>query len=356
MRVARGYGEQTSLGRVKPWARANVWSMGPGYALALCLLLTAWLGNGALHAGPAQNKAARRTAPPKPRASGEKRAKKAPEKSELDAASEAVAAQKKEAVDSLSRLSAAAESAGNVPGAIEATLELRKLEPEQVNHLSRLLSLYQRAGMARKRLDVYRELLGLKPGNVTYTVGLASALYRIGDKEEAESLWRSLLTGEETPVSTFRSVTSAYRSEGLYEQALAIATEGLKHYEDDFSLLYEKGLALEMLTRNEEAIQVYEQARRQTKSPASVDAKLNRLYVVVGARGEALQRRRRAADAAIETLAELQRSLGDVLAKEGKIAEAVAAYQEALGLTASSELRAALEAALVLTRRKESGL
>ena len=307
-----------------------------------------------MRAGQAPDKAAGRTGRSGKKEPGKEEAEKKTEKSERDAASEAVAAQKKAAVESLARLSTAAESAGDVPGAIEATRKLRELEPDKVNHLSRLLSLYQRAGMGRKRIDVYRELLKLKAKNVTYTVGLASALYRTGDKEEAEALWSSLLVGVDTPVTTFRSVASSYRGEELYEQSLAVATEGLAHYEDDFSLLYGKGLALEMLGRNEEAIEVYEQARRKTKSPASVDAKLNRLYVVVGVRGTALRRRRQAAEAAIEKLAELHRSLGDVLLKEGKAGEAMAAYREALSLTSSRELRTALEAALVLARRKES--
>ena len=323
-----------------------------GCVLALCLLLAAWAGGERVRAAPAQSKGNRRAGKPTPEKP--RKTKEKAEKSKLDTAAEAVEAQKKEAVGSLSRLAAAAESAGNVPGAIEATRKLRELEPTQVNHLSRLLSLYQRAGMARQRIEVYRELLELKPKNVTYTVGLASALYRIGDKKEAEALWSSLLAGADIPVTTFRSVLSSYRGEELYEQALAVATEGLKHYEDDFSLLYGKGLALEMLSRNEEAIEAYEKARKETRSPASVDAKLNRLYVVVGVRGEALRRRRQAADAAIEKLAELNRALGDVLIKEGKIGEGTAAYRQALSLTSSRELRAALEAALVLARQKES--
>ena len=279
-------------------------------------------------------------------------AKVAPGKNEVDAATEAVTTQKKQAIEELSRLAAAAESSGDLPGAIEAALKQRRIEPEKVNHLSRLLSLYQRAGMARKRIEVYRDVLKLKPKNVTYSVGLASALYRIGDKEEAHELWSSLLVGEDVPVATYRSVGTAYRSEKLYEQALAVFAEGLKHYEDDYSLLYGKGLALEMLGRNEQAIAAYEQARLKTKNTRSIDAKLNRLYVVVGVRGSALQQKRGAADAAIEKLAELGKSLGDTLVGQGRTAEAVAAYSEALGLTASKELRASLEASLAALRQK----
>jgi len=282
------------------------------------------------------------------KAAKDKKAKEAKQSPEDQAkkAKAAVDAQKKKAVQSLTHLSSVKEQSGDLPGAIETTLELRGLDPESAKHLSRLLALYQKAGMPEKRVEVYHELLKLQPKNPSHTSGLATALYRLDKKGEAVKLWDELLTGDKVPVATYRTVGNAYKAVELYEQALTVYSEGLKQFSTDYNLLYHKGHALEMLGRNDKAIEAYETARLHTKNPRSVDSKLSRMYVVAGLRSTALTAKRKKATEAIEELARLHRELGDKLVALGKRDEAKISYKEALKLTASEDLKKALQDAL----------
>ncbi len=250
-------------------------------------------------------------------------------------------AQRKKTIDSLMRFLRIAERAGDLPGAIEATLTLRKIAPENERHLSRLLSLYAKAGRMEDRIDVYRELLELKPRNPTYTVGLGTALYRLNRKKQAYALWDGLLVGDKTPADTFRRVGNAYAAEKLYEQAIQVYTLGLSRFEDDYRLLYGKAQALELLGRNQEAIEAYETVRRHAAgNTMQIEAKLGRLYVLSGKQDAWIERRKEEAAAALEKLAECTMRLGERLAANGEVEEARSSYEKALSLTLSPNLRA----------------
>lgn len=297
--------------------------------------------------GQAKKKAAEPAQKPKAAAPAKKAEKPEPTAEEQAKKAKAAAeAQMKETIKSFAAASGVAEKCGDLPGAIEPTLRLRELEPENTKHLARLLALYQKAGMARKRVDVYHELLKLQPKNPSHTSGLATALYRLDQKDEAFKLWDGLLAGDKIPVGTYQTVGNAYKGQELYEQALHVYSEGLEHYSEDYSLLYHRGHALEMLGRNEEAIEAYEKARLHTKNPSSVDSKLARMYVVAGIRSKALQRKRDDAAAALEKLAKLNQELGDKLAQAGKHDDAKAAYEQALKWTSSEPLKKAAQQAL----------
>ncbi len=265
---------------------------------------------------------------------------------ELAEAKKAAEAQLKETITELKRVSTVAEQSGDLLGAVDAVLELRRVDPENATHLTRLLTLYERAGMQEKRVETYRELLKLKPGNATYTVGLGTALYRLGKTEEGRELWNSLLVEDKTPVNVFTSVGNAYRGEMLYEQALVVFEQALEYYTDNYSLLHNKAYVLEMLGRTDEAITFYELARAKTKNPAYIDSKLAKLYVVSGRRDDILKEKHDQALTMIEALAKKTKTVGEKLASQGKQDEARKHYERALALTESEELRTELQRAL----------
>lgn len=270
-----------------------------------------------------------------------------------EATEQAQAAAKKAeaaAVKELKHVCDMAETARNLPKAIQFAKELRDLQPKAIEHYSRLLRLYRSGGMAEDVVTTYREMLAAQPGNVAHTVGLGTALYHMERKDEAFDLWNSLLEGEKIPVGTYRTVGNAYRDVKLLEQALVVYSEGEKHYPDDAYLASGKGDALDRLGRTAEAIAAYEEARERMSDSRSVDRKLARLYAVAGVQEAVLTQRWEDAGKRVEELATLYEALGAKLSQGDRHKEAVSAYEKALEYASDGEGRARIEKALATAR------
>ena len=145
--------------------------------------------------------------------------------------------------------------------ALEKTTELSKKEKALI---SLALSM-ERGGDLKEAETLYKEAMEESRGNVTAHLGLADLYFRQGKEKEAADLLAKAEAKQPDNAQLNQILGKLHIQRGKPEAALAYFERGLKTQPDNVAMLNGKGIALDSLSRHEDAVKAYEAALQKAK-------------------------------------------------------------------------------------------
>lgn len=146
-------------------------------------------------------------------------------------------------------------------GAAGKSAELSKKEKALI---SLALSM-ERSGDFKEAEKLYKEAMEESGGNVTAHLGLADLYFRQGKEKEAADLLAQAEAKQPGNAQLNQILGKLDVRQGKPEAALAHFERGLKTDAGNVAMLNGKGIALDSLSRHEEAIKAYEAALQKAK-------------------------------------------------------------------------------------------
>ena len=175
---------------------------------------------------------------------------------------------------------------------------------------------YDQMKRPKDAIAAYRRAVDMEPGEPRGLGALAQALLSDDQLDEALKVYRDLSEADPEDVGTMVHICEIERKQGKYEDALATIKKALKKDPDNLEAGFNEGMLLDVLSRYEEAAQVYEHM-------VDLTSHANGAYTAEekNNRGIFLER------------------LGSVYHEQNKVDLAIAAYQKMIDMGGDSAVR-----------------
>ncbi len=117
---------------------------------------------------------------------------------------------------------------------------------------------YDQLKRPKDAIAAYKRSIDIEPGDVRAMSALAQALLNDDQLDAALKEYRNVAEADPDDVGTMIHIGEIQRRQGKYEDALATIRKALKKDPDNLEAGYNEGLLLDVLSRYDEATQVYE--------------------------------------------------------------------------------------------------
>jgi tetratricopeptide (TPR) repeat protein len=123
---------------------------------------------------------------------------------------------------------------------------------------------YEQLKQPKEAIAAYQRAVDLEPGEPATLNALAQALLNDNQLDEALKQYKALAEADPENVGTLVHISEIERRQGKYEDALASIRKARKKDASNLEAGYNEGLLLDVLSRYDEAAQVYEKMVDQT--------------------------------------------------------------------------------------------
>jgi len=197
--------------------------------------------------------------------------------------------------------------------------------------LVNMANFYQKNGRFAEAIDVWKKLLEENPGDLGARIGISNAYFEVGEADSAIAGLSSVLKSDPRNAEALRSLASIYVRRGMGQDALRVADNALAIDPADGGSHFNRGLALELLGRTEEAASEYRLAVKYAPDLAEAHVNLAQIYLGTGFKRDALAEAEKAVDLASDK-PEMHFMLGRALEENGRPDEALAQFDESIRL------------------------
>ena len=173
-------------------------------------------------------------------------------------------------------LSRVLEKKGNLEGAAAELEQALRVRPDYLGALSNYAELLVKLGHADDAVSAFRRAITLQPGDFDLNYKLAYLLFERGETAEAETLARQALRSNPDSLEAHTFLVNLYLAQGHLSNAAVEAEAALKLRPDWLDLLFDYGLILKRLGRQNEAETTFRRA-------IALDKKYVRAYQMLGA-------------------------------------------------------------------------
>ena len=228
------------------------------------------------------------------------------------------------------------------------------LSPGDEHSLILLVDSYCRLGNSAESEKVSRELIRIHPNSGAGNLGLAIALENQHKFAEAEAPLRKALELLPGNVNGLSMLGDLLIQQGKRVEAEVYYRKALDIQPDNPSLLNKLGYSMVERGENlQEALTMIEQAVKTQPGNGNFIDSLGWAYFKLGKLDQAERYLTEAARIEASSAA-IQEHLGDLYQREGKVAEASAAWQKALSLEPAAEQTSRLKAKLAAEEKKQN--
>ncbi|MBI3654483.1 MAG: TonB family protein [Acidobacteria bacterium] len=247
-----------------------------------------------------------------------------------------------EAYLNLSRLNEAVE-------ALQKGVELNPINCCSMNYLGMA---YIKLGRLPEAETILRRAIEVSPEVPDGYMNLAVALQMKQQGDSAEAILKLALNNTPKNWRTLDYVAAFYSERGKLAEAETLYREALKLEPNNVLLLNNLGYNLVENNRNlEEALAMIQKAVAAEPNNASYLDSLGWAYCKLGKFAEAELYLKKAAEA-LGDVAEIEEHFGDLYQRQGKTNQAIAAWQKALSLPTSPQVKERIQAKLNAEKKK----
>jgi tetratricopeptide (TPR) repeat protein len=164
--------------------------------------------------------------------------------------------------------------------------------------LVNMANFYQKNGKFAEAIEVWKQLLEADPRDVGARIGISNAYFEIGRADSAIAGLSYVLKVDPRNLEALKSLATIHVKRGDGREALRVAEDALRVDPDDGGSHFNRGLALELLKRTNEAAAEYRTAVELAPDLAEAYASLAQIYLATGFKADALKMARRAVDLA----------------------------------------------------------
>jgi predicted AlkP superfamily phosphohydrolase/phosphomutase/tetratricopeptide (TPR) repeat protein len=161
-----------------------------------------------------------------------------------------------------------------------------------------LASFYHKSGKYAEALELWKQVVAEDPDDLGASIGLSNAYYRLGREDLAIRGLLEVLERDPLNLKALQSLSTIHIEQGRPAEALEYAERGLKVDSRDGPSYLNKGNALRLLGRGEEAAHAFRQAVQFAPDLAEAYANLAQTYAETRRPTQALEMARKAIELA----------------------------------------------------------